>query len=62
MPQLISDDVLHQYACVGKYDSIAATHRERYGGLVTKVVFSTPVEQGDDGDALKAMLSELKAA
>ena len=62
MPQLISDDILHQYACVAKYDSIAATLSERYSGLVTNVVFSIPVEQDDDGDALKAMLSELKAA
>ena len=62
MPRFISDDVLHQYACVGKYDAIAAMLSERYSGLVTNVEFSIPVEGDDDVDALKAMLFDLKAA
>ena len=62
MPRFISDDILHQYACVAKFDAIAGTLSKRYRGLVTNVEFSIPVDDDEDVDALAGMLAELKAA
>ncbi len=62
MPQHISDDVLHRYACVGTYDEIAGVLAKRYGGLVTNVEFSIPVACSEDEGILRGMMAELRLA
>jgi probable F420-dependent oxidoreductase len=62
MPSQISDDVLHQFACVGTYDNIVPILKDRYSGIVTNVEFSIPVNTPEDGDILRAMISELRSA
>jgi probable F420-dependent oxidoreductase len=60
MPSQISDDVLHQFACVGTYDNIVPILKDRYRDIVTNVEFSIPVNTPEDGDILRAMISELR--
>ena len=62
MQKFISDDILHTYACVGKFEEIATKISDRYGSLVTNVEFSIPVQKDEDVETLKTILSELKAA
>ena len=62
MPQYISDDVLNLYACVGSHAEIAGKLASRYGGLVTNVEFSIPVERAEDAALLHGMLATLRAA
>ena len=62
MPGYISDEVLHQYACVGTYDEIADVIARRYGGLVSNVEFSIPVRNDEDAAILRSMIATLRAA
>lgn len=62
MPGHISDQVLHEYACVGTYDEIADIIARRYGGLVSNVEFSIPVRSERDADLLRGMIARLRAA
>ncbi len=62
MPQRIDDGVLERYAVVGTYDEIAHKLARRYGGLVTNVEFSIPVDNEADAGTLRDMLAVLRAA
>ena len=44
MPQHIDDDVLHKFATVGTYDTIARKLLDRFGGLITDCEFSIAVK------------------
>jgi probable F420-dependent oxidoreductase len=61
MPGRISDAVVEQYACVGSYAAIADKLAARYGGLVSHVEFSIPVQSPADAATLRAMLATLRA-
>ncbi|RIX28478.1 TIGR03617 family F420-dependent LLM class oxidoreductase [Amnibacterium setariae] len=41
MPDLVDDDVLEAFAAVGTADQVAAELRRRFGGLVTRLSFSS---------------------
>lgn len=60
MPPLISDEILHLYACVGSHDEIAQKLYQRYGELVSNVEFSIPVPDDHAADKLKQMLGVLR--
>jgi len=60
MPRFITDDVLEMYAVVGLFDDIAQKLKARYGGCVTNVEFSIPVNDDHDRERLQAMLTTLR--
>lgn len=62
MPAYIDDEVLHTYACVGTYDQIGDILAERYGGIVTNVEFSIPVNNDADAERLGGLIARLRAA
>jgi probable F420-dependent oxidoreductase len=60
MAALISDDVLHQYAVIGRYDEIVTKIKARYGHLANLIEFSIPVRTPEDEAVLAAMVRELQ--
>ena len=62
MPDYITDDVLHTYACVGTYDEIGDVLAARYGGIVTNAEFSIAVENEQDAQTLTGLIDRLRAA
>jgi len=62
MPGFISDDVLHEFACVATYDEIGDLIARRYGGLVSHVEFSIPVNHEGDAAVLRGIVARLRAA
>jgi len=60
MPQLISDEVLHQYVVTGTYDVIVERLRARYGEFATALEFSIPVRTEADAEILRGMVAGLK--
>ena len=61
MPALVTDDVLHQYAVVAPYDTVAKALKARYGHLATHCEFSIPLQSPADAERLSALVGELKA-
>ncbi len=62
LPELISDDVLDQFAVIGTYDRIAATLIERFGPVVTDAEFSIPVRDDEEREILAGLVKEMQAA
>lgn len=62
LPELISDDVLEQFAVIGTYDRIAATLIERFGPVVTDAEFSIPVRDDEEHEILAGLVQEMQAA
>jgi hypothetical protein len=60
MPQLIDDDVLRTYACVGTYGEITDIVKARYRGLVSSLEFSIPVNNDRDKEVLRDLLGDLR--
>lgn len=60
LPGLVHDEMLHTVATIGTHDEIAARLNERYAGRVDRVEFSIPVENGDDADRLREILTLLR--
>lgn len=61
MPRFITDEILHQYAVVGTYETIGRELHDRYGGVVTNAEFSIPLVAPHDEDVLAALIRELHA-
>jgi probable F420-dependent oxidoreductase len=61
MKRQISDEMLDQFAVIGTYDEIVARIRERWGGIVNRIVFVIPVRDQGDKERLKALIGELQA-
>jgi len=61
MPRFITDEILHQYAVVGTYETIVRELHDRYGGVVTNAEFSIPLVASHDEDVLAALIRELHA-
>jgi len=62
MPQHIDDDVLHKFATVGTYDTIAKKLLDRFGGLITDCEFSIAVKTDADKEVLRALAKEIQGA
>jgi probable F420-dependent oxidoreductase len=62
LPELISDDVLGQFAVIGTYDRIGATLIERFGPVVTDAEFSIPVRDDAEHEILAGLVKEMQAA
>jgi probable F420-dependent oxidoreductase len=61
LPQLISDDVLNQFAVIGTYDTVGKKLVERFGKVVTNSEFSIPVRNEFERDTLAQMVKDIRA-
>ena len=61
LPELIDDDVLHQFVTIGTYDVIGDRLVERYGDVVTDIEFSIAVRDDDDRGRLAAIARQVQA-
>ena len=59
MGEILDDDVLQTFAVVAEPEDVAARVKERYGGLVDRILFSAPVR--DDPDRWRAAIAEFHA-
>ncbi len=53
MPDLISDEMLHEFAVVAPYDQLAKRVRERYEGLLDRIAYYFPF-QPNESEAMDA--------
>jgi probable F420-dependent oxidoreductase len=60
LPGLITDDILHQFAVIGTYDVIGRRLTERFGGLVTDIEFSIPVQEERDRETLAELARDIQ--
>jgi probable F420-dependent oxidoreductase len=60
MPDLITDEVLNEFAIVAPYDQVADKIREKFGGIVDHVDFSDSTASIEDKDAMKQIIAGLK--
>src|SRR5476651_2526349 len=61
MPQHIDDDMLHRFATIGTYDTIAKKLLDRYSGLITDCEFSIAVKTDADKERLRALAKEIQS-
>ena len=62
MPQHIDDDMLHSFATIGTYDTIARKLLDRYGGLITDCEFSIAVKNEADTEILRRLARDIQSA
>ena len=60
MEPLVTDEMVETVAVVAAHDRLAAAVVERYGGLCSKVEFSTPVVNPDDATRLAEMVRQIQ--
>ena len=60
MADLITDEILGEFAVIGTYDEIAPKIRSAYGDFASSVGFSIPVRNQEDRERLKEMVRELQ--
>lgn len=61
LPALISDEVLHQFVTIGRYDEIADKLIGRFGGVVTNIEFSIAAKTEAERQLLADMAEKLQA-
>ncbi len=61
LPALVSDDVLHQFAVIGTYDSIGQQMIDRWGDIVTHAEFSIAVNNDQDRDDLQRIAMDIQS-
>lgn len=59
MAERVSDEVLHQWVVVARYDELAQTLHQRFDGIVDRVEVSIPVENTQDQADLSAIVAAL---
>jgi probable F420-dependent oxidoreductase len=57
---LVTDEVLDAFCISGRYDQVAASVAEAYGGQVDTLALSVPTDESND-DGLAQLVSELRA-
>jgi probable F420-dependent oxidoreductase len=60
MAAAVSDEVVHAFAAVGRYDQIVPVIRERFQGIA-RIAFPPPPEDGKDEGLVREILQELTA-
>lgn len=58
MHQAVSDEVVHAFAAVGRYDEIVPRIRERFAGI-TRIAFPPPPDEARDEGLVRELLTEL---
>src|SRR5471032_489872 len=61
MPQHIDDEVLHTFATIGTYDTIAAKLTERFGKTITDCEFSIAVKDEADRERLRSLAVSIQS-
>ena len=61
LPNLISDEILNQFAVIGTYDEIGRKLVDRFGRVVTNSEFSIPVRNEIERAALAQLVKDIKA-
>ncbi len=61
LPGLVSDEMLHTVATVATHHRIAKALVERYATRVDRIEFSIPVRGPEEGEALRAILTDIRA-
>lgn len=62
LPELVDDEVLHQFAVIGTHDTIADQLLARYGDVVTDIEFSIAVRDDDDRQRLANLVRTIQSA
>jgi alkanesulfonate monooxygenase SsuD/methylene tetrahydromethanopterin reductase-like flavin-dependent oxidoreductase (luciferase family) len=62
MATRITDDMLEQFAVIGRHDEIVKKIKARSAGVIDRMTFAIPTRTPDDEAQLKEMIEELKAA
>ena len=62
MPQHIDDEMLHTFATIGTYDTIARKLLDRYSGLITDCEFSIAVKSEADTEILRRLARDIQSA
>jgi probable F420-dependent oxidoreductase len=60
MPEVIPDEMLHEFAVVAPYDKAVEAIRSRYGGVCDRVGFGAQVRGPEDEEALRTIIKELQ--
>jgi probable F420-dependent oxidoreductase len=62
LAERVSDEVLHQWVVVARYDDLAQALRQRFDGLIDRLEVSIPVENDQDLADLGAIVAGLNEA
>ncbi len=62
MANMMTDEMLEEFAVIGTYDELAAKLKKRYAGLVTTLDFGFGVRTPEQQEALSEIVQELKKA
>jgi len=62
MGDLITDEMLEEFAVVSRYDGLVEKIRARWGGIVTRTGLAIPVRKPEDEERLRHMIRELQQA
>lgn len=60
LPGLVHDEMLHTVATIATYDDIAGKLNERFADRLDRIEFSIPVNNADDADAYRQILTQLR--
>jgi probable F420-dependent oxidoreductase len=60
MPNLITDEMVNEFAVVATWDNVVEKMRERYGGLVDCIDFSDYARSVEDQDVIKQLVKDLQ--
>jgi probable F420-dependent oxidoreductase len=62
MADLITDEMLEEFAVVSDYDGLVPKIKARWGGIITRTGFAIPVRKPEDEERLRHMVRELQQA
>jgi probable F420-dependent oxidoreductase len=62
MGNLITDEMLEEFAIVSPYDSLVEKIKARWGGIVTRTGLAIPIRKPEDEERLRHMIRELQQA
>src|SRR6058998_1417919 len=57
MPSLITDEMLEVYAVEGTYDEVPGLLKKKYGGVIDRLGFYTPVRPGADDEMWRRLIA-----
>lgn len=59
MAEMIDDDLLSEFVIVARYDELAKTIDQRYGGLIDRIEVSIPVADDADKESLSQIVKDI---
>jgi probable F420-dependent oxidoreductase len=62
MADLITDEMLEEFAVVSDYDGLVPKIKARWGGMITRTGFAIPVRKPEDEERLRHMVRQLQQA